>query len=116
MRHLPPAELQRLAKILSRLGSNHDGEVLAAGRLAHDLARRLGATWDELLRATPRSLAAPPSSISAKLSLCRRRLSELTAWEQQFVLSLHHFRRLSEKQLRILDRLVAAIGEGRRVA
>jgi hypothetical protein len=28
---MPRHELERLAKILSRLGSNHDGEVLAAG-------------------------------------------------------------------------------------
>src|SRR5262245_19973274 len=38
-----------LAKILGRLGSSHDGEVLAAARKAHELLSRAGITWGELL-------------------------------------------------------------------
>ena len=45
---LPPAERDRLAKLL---GSDHDGEVLNAARLADRLVRDHGITWLDAITA-----------------------------------------------------------------
>lgn len=47
----PGAGIDRLVKVLSMLGSDHDGEVLAAARQAEALRRRLGIGWDMLIAA-----------------------------------------------------------------
>jgi hypothetical protein len=44
---------ERLAAILGMLGSAHDGEILAAAKAAEAERKRLGATWRELLDASP---------------------------------------------------------------
>lgn len=44
------AERARLAAILGMLGSAHDGERLAAARQAEAMRRKLGLSWDEVLR------------------------------------------------------------------
>ncbi len=52
----------RLAKLLGMLGSAHDGEVVAAGRMADRLVREAGATWfDVVAPALPRPMRAAPS-------------------------------------------------------
>jgi hypothetical protein len=117
---LPKNELLRLAKLCGMLGSAHDGERAAAALKADQLVRAHGLTWGQLLVPTQRQLispsAAPAGSIAQKLALCRQHLSSLTEWERGFVLSLHQFRRLSEKQLRVLNRIAEEISEGRRAA
>ena len=45
--HSGPREL--LIKTLGMLGSEHDGEILAAARAAETQRRKLGMTWEELL-------------------------------------------------------------------
>jgi hypothetical protein len=45
--HSGPREL--LIKALGMLGSEHDGEILAAARAAEAQRRKLGMTWEELL-------------------------------------------------------------------
>ena len=47
---------ERLARVLGMLGSEHDGETLAAARAADMVRRQMGATWSELLTERP-----PPS-------------------------------------------------------
>jgi hypothetical protein len=42
----------RLTKLLGMLGSNGDGEVDNAGRMADDLRRKLGMTWHDLIIAS----------------------------------------------------------------
>jgi hypothetical protein len=42
----------KLAKILGRLGSRHDGEVMNAARMAEDLRRQAGLSWEDLLGVT----------------------------------------------------------------
>ena len=44
-------EVDTLAKVLGMLGSDHDGEVLAAARQAERMRKETGRTWDELLAA-----------------------------------------------------------------
>jgi hypothetical protein len=42
-------ERGRLVKLLGLLGSEHDGEIANAGRLADRLVRNHGVTWDEMI-------------------------------------------------------------------
>ena len=42
---LDPQAADRLAKLLGMIGSQHDGEALAAARKAHQCLHQLGLTW-----------------------------------------------------------------------
>jgi hypothetical protein len=46
-------DLQRLARVCGLLGSDHDGEALAAARQAEKIRKKLGLTWEELLVPSP---------------------------------------------------------------
>ena len=46
---LTPDEASRLAKMLGRLGSDHDGEVLTAAAAVRRFLRERGLTWDDVL-------------------------------------------------------------------
>lgn len=53
---LPPADIERLARICGLLGSSHDGERSAAAYQATQLLRRHGLSWRELVEAAVRQL------------------------------------------------------------
>jgi hypothetical protein len=59
MQRLAPDALDRLIKLLGMLGSVHDGERAAAGLKAHELIRRHGLTWSDILLATPQRPQTP---------------------------------------------------------
>ena len=40
---------ERLIKLLGLLGSDHDGEIVAAGRMADALIRDAGVTWADVI-------------------------------------------------------------------
>ena len=40
---------ERLTKLLGLLGSGHDGEIAAAGRMADALIRNAGVTWADVI-------------------------------------------------------------------
>ena len=46
---LDPHNAERLSKILGLLGSDHDGEVLAAARKANEFLRSLRLTWRDVI-------------------------------------------------------------------
>ena len=46
---LDPSAADRLAKLLGMLGSDHDGEVCNAARLADALVRERGLRWDDVI-------------------------------------------------------------------
>jgi hypothetical protein len=48
---VPPGDKEKIALILGLLGSEHDGEVVAAARQAERLRQKIGTTWIELLSA-----------------------------------------------------------------
>jgi hypothetical protein len=48
-----PFDRERVAKLLGMLGSEHDGEVVAAGRAADRLVRASGLTWRAVLVGAP---------------------------------------------------------------
>jgi hypothetical protein len=52
----------RLAKVLARLGSDHDGERAAAGLLASRMVREAGLTWDQLLAPVTRGDKVAPDA------------------------------------------------------
>ena len=47
---LDDGDLTRLARLLSRLTSDYDGEVVNATRLANRLVRDRGLTWEQVLK------------------------------------------------------------------
>jgi hypothetical protein len=105
----------QLGRVLGLLGSDHDGEVAAAGRQAERLRRQAGLTWSEILSppAAPRQLSAPsqPPSAAEALNLCIDHCDLLTPWERRFVASISRrpIHGLSQKQLSVLDRLARAV-------
>jgi hypothetical protein len=104
MDRLAPDALERLIKLLGMLGSAHDGERAAAGLKAHELLRRHGLTWSDILPATP----TPPPKIGwrDKLAACTAHAHCLNSREHAFVQSLARWRGTpTEKQLAWLDRI-----------
>lgn len=51
MSALAQLDVDRLAKVLGRLGSDYDHEVVAAARAAEKLRKLSGMSWDEVLAA-----------------------------------------------------------------
>jgi hypothetical protein len=111
-------QLDKLRRVLGMLGSEHDGEVLAAARAAEVLRRRMGAQWDELLTppaATPGRPATEawsarrpdPDDWRATVAWCRRHHGALSPWEASFLAALAAFPRISPKQQTILAGIVA---------
>ena len=104
---------QRLARVCGLLGSEHDGEVLAAARQAEKIRKKLGLTWDELLVSSPRKRAADPTpdeltDWQEACLFCLKHFQSLTSWEQDFVTTVARYTRSpSAKQWIILHRLVA---------
>jgi hypothetical protein len=69
-----PVDRAQLAKILSLLGSAHDGEALAAARRAHSLVKAGGDTWEKLLAEEPAPAranihGAPPPAAAKRARL-----------------------------------------------
>ena len=57
---LAPVVRDKLAKLLGLTGSDHNGEVVNAARLANRLVRDLGITWFDVLAAPPLDPAHQP--------------------------------------------------------
>src|SRR5947209_778423 len=75
------------------LGSEHDGEVVAAARRADTLVRGTGLTWrDVLISALPQLTTVRFSAVD-DITFCLQRRYRLNEWEAQFVASLReqHF-------------------------
>jgi len=92
-------DLTKLAGILGRLASDHDGERAAAGLLATRFMEQRNWTWRDVLH--PPALPPPdrPRRATAgtdariDLALCARHFDRLNPWESEFVVSLskrHH--------------------------
>jgi hypothetical protein len=92
----PSFARDRLTALLGMLGSDHDGEVVNAGRLATRLVRSAGLTWNEvvvrsLLSSPPPPLevaSPPPPDWRARVAACRAFPDRLTAKEADFLANL----------------------------
>ena len=108
---IPKLELERLAKLCGMFGSDAAGERAAAALKADELVRRHGLTWFDVLIPKQNRLAG--AALEMKLAIVRDNLGRLSAWERGFVRSLGKFPYLSDKQMKVLDRLVAKVSEER---
>jgi hypothetical protein len=120
-------QLARLVKICGVFGSDHDGEVLVAARKADQLVRDLGLTWPDVINPeirsrivtggnaanqnhdAPRRGMGTSAGIRSELALLRRNLDALTPWEREFVFSLGHFHKITDRQRAVVDRLVLKV-------
>jgi hypothetical protein len=101
MDRLAPDALERLIKLLGMLGSAHDGERAAAGLKAHDLIRRHGLTWSDILATSPK-----PIGWRDQLAACSAHKHSLNERERAFVFQLARWRGTpTEKQLAWLQRI-----------
>jgi hypothetical protein len=107
MQRLAPDALERLIKLLGMLGSAHDGERAAAGLKAHELIRRHGLTWSDVLLTTPSPPPPPPKlGWRDKVAACETHRHCLNSRERAFVSSLARWRGTpTEKQLNWLNRI-----------
>ena len=104
---LTPADRAKLAHILDRLGSDHDGERAAAGLLATKLVRDRGASWAWLL-GLERPPAPPAGNWRARATWCAARPELMTPWENALLASMSvRPTPPTPKQTAIIDRLVA---------
>jgi hypothetical protein len=115
---LSPAFADKLVKVLGMLGSDHDGEVAAAGRRAHSMLKAEGLTWsDVIVPAAPRPEPPQrpqrrwrrPTSPSDTAALCLQWSEVLTNWETDFCRSIVGRRRISAKQTVVLERLARKV-------
>jgi hypothetical protein len=114
---MAPAELHKLAAILARLASDHDGEVLAAARAAVRLVATYDLTWTELLHSeapVPVAAAAPAGPRywrhTAEECLFDHEQA-LNDWQTSFLQDiLRRGRALSPKQEAALRRIAGRTG------
>jgi hypothetical protein len=104
------------------LGSDHDGEVLAAARAAERLREALGLSCTNPPVDAPQRPETPSRDGDDPLAgrdwrlvaaACARHRAMLNDWEGRFVSNLHSFPRLSQKQrahLAAIVRRLRALG------
>ena len=114
-------ERDRLIKVLRMFGSNHDGEVAAAARRAHNIINKHSLDWDDLLmsetapraeRQQSRHHYEPDDDDNGEAFLIRRARQHdqfLSTWEREFLNSISEslveWGRLTPKQRAVLDRI-----------
>jgi hypothetical protein len=111
---------ERLARLLGMLGSEHEGEVVAAARQAERLRRQAGATWFEIL-ASPSPSAPPhgapvPAEVAEMLVMWGAHENCcLSPWERDFLASMREWRSLpTPRQLAVVLRTARRIARCRR--
>ena len=86
-------------------GSDHDGEVLNAARLADRFVRQLGLTWFDVI------FVSPLWQQMAKF--CRERMPALSSREADFINTISRQRRMpTDKQLAWLTAIYERIRRG----
>lgn len=108
---------EKLAAVLGMLGSDHDGEVLAAARQAERMRRQAGLAWADLIAAERPAVAPgrrpdppPPEDWRALVAWCQQRPDAMTNWERDFLATIAAYRHPpSDRQREILDRLAAKV-------
>lgn len=108
MTMLDPRTAGRLAKLCGMFGSDHVGERAAAAAKADKLVRAKGLTWFQVLRTEP--------SFRDQIKFALEHDDLLSAWEREFLTSIRRQRKLTEKQLAVLEDICAKVrdlnGEG----
>jgi hypothetical protein len=115
------SERDKLVKVLRMFGSNHDGEVAAAARLAHGMVKKHHLDWGDLLmpvgpgntrqhqEETHHNTANDENNEAFLIRRASKFLVHLTDWEREFLQSiadsLIEWGRLTPKQRGVLDRI-----------
>ena len=98
----------KLAAVLGMLGSDHDGEIVAAARQAERLRRTAGLTWADIIMP---AFQAPTrrreiETVAEAIAYALDFAEVLTRWEQSFVSTLGKQRTpVSPKQIAILEKV-----------
>jgi hypothetical protein len=130
---LPPPAHAKLVKLASMLGSSFEGERANAARMASDLLREHGTTWNELLtppcQPCPRCAARDAQEDRSRTYRATRDWTRdswrnvavhclihedlLSEWEASFLQSVLRQRRwcLSDRQQEVLDRIADRVWE-----
>ena len=101
MTRLDPQSVTRLVKLLGMCGSAHAGERSVAALKADKLVRECGLTWHDVVRVPTggRKAAGILRAWQIKRNFCLQHAALLREREQQFLISLGHWRGdLTEKQ------------------
>ena len=99
----------KLARICGLFGSDHDGERASAAAMADKIVRARGLTWSDVLTSVqPRT----PNTIRDKIRLAQSHMDLLSLWERGFIYGVERKAKLSDKQIGVLDEIVAKIGGG----
>jgi hypothetical protein len=115
---LSPVFADKLVKVLGMLGSDHDGEVAAAGRTAHSMLKAKSLTWSDVIVPAvpaPQQQSRTPrrwrrtTSPSDTAALCLQWPEVLSDWEVDFCRSIVGRRRISAKQTVVLERLARKV-------
>jgi hypothetical protein len=115
---LSPVFADKLVKVLGMLGSDHDGEVAAAGRTAHSMLKAKSLTWSDVIVPAvpaPQQQSRAPrrwrrtTSPSDTAALCLQWPEVLSDWEVDFCRSIVGRRRISAKQTVVLERLARKV-------
>lgn len=114
-------DIKKLSKILGMLGSDHDGEVVAAGRRADAMIKASGLTWHQVFKfqADAYDDRDPPRQQYQNLNdfndvlYAKIRLMYLSTWEKEFIESLNVWlkthRALTQKQRERLNQILAKL-------
>ena len=118
---LSPGQAARLVKVLNMLGSDHDGEVAAAGRLADRLLRQASLTWGDVIKVerqlTQRFPSARPNGYERAIhATLRDGHGIISTWETEFLSSLIGRKRLTDKQASKLSEIIFKVAQARRAA
>jgi hypothetical protein len=96
---LNPRAAGYLVKLLGYLGSDHDGEIAAAGRKANAFVRQLGLTWADVI-------FCPPESWWTMADDCAKHAHRLNDRERDFIRNVARLRRPpTDKQLAWLQNI-----------
>ena len=112
---LPPDATAKLVKILGMLGSDHDGECVAAARQATRFIKSYNATWEHVLAPQqPRPTPPPRPQSQGPVHVATARYAlhyadRLTGWERQFLHSITERRRLTPKQEARLTEIIGKL-------
>jgi hypothetical protein len=112
-KHLNPDDRRKLVSCLGMLGSDHDGECLAAARAAHRLVSQLRLTWSDIV--TPAAAPAPSvhkAEWQSQLTMLDSRWGLLTEWERNFASSIRNWiGEPTEKQRAQIQKIVDRLSE-----
>lgn len=120
-------DLDKLAKICARFGSDFPEERATAAAIADRIVREAGITWEVFFESFDRAAQRiaeleaehpgqsdrwqpvgwiEPETIEEAIDICLEYASKFSEWEQEFLISISGRARLSPKQMNVLNRLV----------